>query len=73
MAGTADTFKFSTFLWLVAGLLIPLWPLSLPLCWFFAYRSYTRAGRPRGAPSQTCTQPPNCIRQASSLRRSWPR
>lgn len=40
MAGTADTFKFSTFLWLVMGLLIPLWPVSLPFCWFMAYRSY---------------------------------
>jgi len=41
----ADTFKFSTFLWVAAGLLIPLWPISLPVCWFMAYRSY-KAGQP---------------------------
>ncbi|WP_296583601.1 hypothetical protein [Xanthobacter sp.] len=49
MADTADTFKFSTFLWLIAGLLIPLWPLSLPLCWFFAYRSYKSGEAARGS------------------------
>lgn len=42
----ANTFKFSTFLWLVAGLFIPLWPISLPLCWFFAWRSYTKGAEP---------------------------
>lgn len=36
----ANTFKFSTFLWLIAGLFIPLWPISLPICWFLAHRSY---------------------------------
>jgi len=40
MAATADTFKFSTVIWIIAGLLIPLWPISLPVCWFLAYRSY---------------------------------
>lgn len=44
----ADTFKFSTFLWLVAGLLIPLWLISLPFCWYMAYRSY-KSGTPRVA------------------------
>lgn len=38
----ANTFKFSTFMWLIAGLFIPLWPISLPLCWFFAWRSYKK-------------------------------
>jgi len=42
----ANTFKFSTFLWIAAGLLIPLWPVSLPVCWFFAYRSYQAGSRP---------------------------
>ncbi len=37
---TANTFKFNTFLWLLAGLIIPIWPISLPICWFLAYRSY---------------------------------
>ncbi|BBF94653.1 hypothetical protein [Blastochloris tepida] len=46
-----DTFKFSTFLWLVAGLLIPFWPISLPLCWFFAYRSYKSGTEPVGSMS----------------------
>ena len=44
----ADTFKPSTFVWLVAGLLIPLWPVSLPACWFMAYRSYKGGTPPRG-------------------------
>ncbi|EJT04951.1 hypothetical protein [Rhizobium sp. CCGE 510] len=42
----ANTFKFSTILWVAAGLLIPLWPVSLPVCWFFAYRSYRDGGAP---------------------------
>ncbi|WP_439530807.1 hypothetical protein [Pannonibacter sp.] len=37
---TANTFKFNTFLWLLAGVVIPIWPISLPICWFLAYRSY---------------------------------
>jgi hypothetical protein len=41
----ADSFKFSTLLWLIAGVIIPLWPISLPLCWFLAYRSY-KSGTP---------------------------
>jgi len=45
MAGTANTFKFSTLLWFVLGVVIPLWPVTLPLCWFLAYRSY-RNGAP---------------------------
>lgn len=44
----ANTFKFSTFLWLVAGLLIPLWPISLPFCWFMGYRSYKNGTPPTG-------------------------
>lgn len=44
----ANTFKFSTFLWLVAGLFIPLWPISLPLCWFFAWRTYKKGEPPVG-------------------------
>lgn len=40
MSSTENTFKFGTFLWLLAGLIIPFWPISLPVCWFMAYRSY---------------------------------
>lgn len=46
---TANTFKFSTFLWLIAGLLIPLWPISLPFCWFMSYRSYKNGSAPAGS------------------------
>lgn len=36
------SFKFGTFLWIVLGLFVPLWPITLPLCWFMAYRSYKK-------------------------------
>lgn len=35
-----NTIKFSTILYLILGLIVPLWPISLPLFWYFAYRSY---------------------------------
>lgn len=38
----ANTFKFSTIVYLVLGLILPLWPITLPLFWFLAYRSYKR-------------------------------
>ena len=43
VASKADTFKFSTIIFIILGLLIPLWPISLPLFWFLAYRSYKAA------------------------------
>ena len=39
----ANSFKFDTVVWLIAGLLIPVWPISLIFCWYMAYRSYKRA------------------------------
>lgn len=39
---TANTFKFSTCVWMILGLIVPMWPLSLPFCWFIAYRSYKK-------------------------------
>jgi hypothetical protein len=36
------SFKFGTFVWVILGLMIPLWPISLPICWFLAYRSYKK-------------------------------
>lgn len=42
-ASKADTFKFSTIIFIIVGLLVPLWPISLPLFWFLAYRSYKKA------------------------------
>ena len=46
---TASTFKFSTLLWMIAGFLIPLWPISLPFCWVMAYRSYKGGTAPAGS------------------------
>ena len=42
-----DTIKFGTVVWLILGLIVPLWPVSLPLCWWNAYRSYKRGDEPR--------------------------
>jgi hypothetical protein len=36
------SFKFGTFVWIVLALFIPLWPITLPICLFFAYRSYKK-------------------------------
>ena len=46
MAEEENTMKFSTVAWFLLGLIIPFWPVSLPVCWWLAYRSYTR-GNPR--------------------------
>lgn len=35
-------FKFSTLIFILLGIFIPLWPISLPLFWFLAYRSYKK-------------------------------
>ena len=40
MAAQKESFKFGTLLWFIAGLVVPLWPISLPFCWYMAYRSY---------------------------------
>jgi len=40
----ANSIKLSTILWIIAGLIIPLWPISLPFCWYMAYRSYKSGG-----------------------------
>jgi hypothetical protein len=34
--------KLATVIWILVGILIPLWPVSLPVCWYRAYRSYKR-------------------------------
>lgn len=39
--GKANTFKFSTIVFLILGLIIPLWPISLPIFWYLAYKSYS--------------------------------
>lgn len=43
--GVADTFKFSTVVFIILGVIIPFWIVTLPLFWFLAYRSY-KQGRP---------------------------
>jgi GYF domain 2 len=34
--------KFATIIRIFVGILIPLWPVSLPICWYRAYCSYKR-------------------------------
>lgn len=41
-AEQSNTFKFSTFIYIVLGLIVPLWPFSLPFFWYLAYKSYKR-------------------------------
>lgn len=48
MQDQANSFKFSTIIFLVLGLILPLWPITLPLFWFLAYRSYKSGGAPSG-------------------------
>ena len=36
------SFKFSTFIFIVLGLIVPIWPITLPLFWYLAYRSYKK-------------------------------
>jgi hypothetical protein len=40
----ADSIKFSTVLFIAIGLLLPLWPITLPLFFWLAYRSYRKGG-----------------------------
>ncbi len=35
-AGIANTFKFKTIIFLILGLIIPLWIITLPLFWYLA-------------------------------------
>ncbi len=35
-----NTFKFRTVIYLILGLFVPFWFITLPLFWFLAYRSY---------------------------------
>ncbi len=39
------SFKLSTLFYIILGLLFPLWPISLPVFWYLAYRSYLRPSR----------------------------
>lgn len=39
---TANTFKFSTLVFVLLGLFLPLWPITLPLFFWLAYKSYKK-------------------------------
>lgn len=39
-----NTVKFSTAILFALGLLLPLWPITLPLFWWLACRSYKKGG-----------------------------
>ena len=36
------SFKFSTFIFVILGVLFPFWPVTLALFWYLAYRSYKK-------------------------------
>lgn len=38
----ANSIKFSTIIFIILGLIVPLWPITLPLFWWLAYRSYKK-------------------------------
>lgn len=40
VTGNEDSIKFSTVVFFVLGLIIPFWIITLPLCWFIAYRTF---------------------------------
>lgn len=42
----AYTVKLSTILLFTAGLIVPLWPISLPFFWWLSWRSYKKGGLP---------------------------
>ncbi len=35
-----NSFTFKAVVFFVLGLIVPLWPISLPLFWYLAYKSY---------------------------------
>lgn len=43
----ADTIKFSTVVYAAFGILLPFWPITLPLFFWLAWRSYKRGGLPQ--------------------------
>ena len=40
MGKQANSFTFSTIVFIILGLIVPIWPISLPFFWHLAYRSY---------------------------------
>ena len=51
MGKQRNTFSFATVLFIILGLIVPFWPISLPLFWYLAYRSYRSGTPPSSAPS----------------------
>lgn len=44
VTGNEDTIKISTVVFFVLGLIVPFWIVTLPLCWFMAYRTFKSGG-----------------------------
>ena len=42
MGKQANSFTFSTIVFIILGLIVPIWPISLLFFWHLAYRSYKR-------------------------------
>jgi hypothetical protein len=40
MSNRPNEVKFTTIIFIVLGLIVPFWPISLPSFWYLAYRSY---------------------------------
>lgn len=38
----ANTIKFSTVIFIILGIIIPIWPITLPVFWWMAYKSYKK-------------------------------
>lgn len=38
----ANTIKFSTVIFIILGIIIPIWPITLPIFWWLAYKSYKK-------------------------------
>ena len=36
----ANTFTFKAVVFFVLGLIVPVWPITLPLFWYLAYQAY---------------------------------
>lgn len=47
MSKQPDSIDFKTIVFLLLGVIVPLWPISLPLFWYLAYRAYKRGDGPK--------------------------
>ncbi len=46
MGKQPNTVDIKTIMFLILGLIVPMWPISLPLFWFLAYRAYKKGVAP---------------------------